>query len=432
MLSHHRFAMLGLLPILGLLLACGAQAGIMQGPRWACPSPVPQAYGPTGPIKAERQVCTSDPISGAQTCHSEYDYYAIWEQEYGPGGSLLNGQAAVTGPEFPSPTPYALLGNTYSFGQRVELAPLYAQVQARADIVLDQQRQVYLIEISWNNPTQQSMPINYVQQLRLSSISRSNGTLLSNDSWGVDIRLAKQRSLSLPEMIPPGESRVIAPIIAAPGQPHMVELRLPMQGTQPSAEPTPNADLRPAQARILTVQWINAEHVGPACDSPGALTDWSSADPKAPARDAMLEVKAPEGTSRVIEIALAQVGKRYVWGAEGPNVFDCSGLMYWSYGQIGIRIPRTTATQWPAMHPVAASEWQPGDLVYMDTRTVAQGFQGFPQHVTHVGMLADLDQDGRWDLIHAASPKLGVRLEMDVLSSSYYSKRMFPHGRTVR
>lgn len=430
MLSPRAVAIFGLLPLLALLLACGTQAGIAQGPRWACPSPVPQPYGPQGPVKAERQVCTIDPGTGLQRCHTEYDYYAIWEQEYGPGGSLLNGQAAAQGPEFPSPTPYARLGNSYSFGQRVELAPLHAQVQAMADTVLDSKRQVYLIEIIWKNAGQQAQPINYSQQLWLRSIIRSNGTLLSNDSWGVDRQLANERNLALPEAIPPGESRILAPIIAPPGRPHMVELRLPILGTQSTAEPTPNTDLRPAQARILSVQWINAALIGPACDSPGAFSDWTNDDPKAIPRDAMLNVQAPAGSSRVVELALAQVGKRYLWGAAGPNAFDCSGLMFWSYGQIGIRIPRTTTTQWPGMRPVAPSEWQAGDLVYMDTRE--QGFRGFPQKVTHVGMLADLNHDGRWDLIHAVSPKLGIRLEMDVLHSPYYSKRMFPSGRTVR
>ena len=431
MLSPRALAM-ALLPLLTLLLACGARAGITQGPRWACPSPVPQPYGPQGPLKAERQVCKTDPNTGLQHCHTEYDYYAIWEQEYGPGGSLLNGQAAAQGPVFPSPTPYTQLGNSYSFGQRVELAPLHAQVQAMADRLLDPKRQVYLVEIVWNNAGQQTLPINYSQQLWLRSITRSDGTLLSNDSWGVDQQLASERNLALPDAIPPGESRVLVPIIAPPGVPHMVELRLPMLGTQATAEPTPNADLRPTQARILSIQWINATHIGPPCDSPGALSDWNNDDPKAIPRDAMLNVQAPAGSSRVVELALAQVGKRYVWGAEGPDIFDCSGLMFWSYGQIGIRIPRTTATQWPGMRPVAASEWQAGDMVYMDTRSLGQGFRGFPEQVTHVGMLADLDQDGRWDLIHAASPKLGVRLEMDVLHSPYYSKRMFPSGRTVR
>lgn len=432
MQPRRRLASLYVLPILGLLLACGAQAGIGQGPRWACPSPTPRTYGPDGPVKGERQICETDPVTGVQSCHMEQEYYAIWEQEYGSGGSLLDGQPAAQGPEFPSPTPYGTTGNTYTFGQRVELAPVHVQVQASADTRLDAERQVYLIELTWHNPDTQALPVNYSQQLWLRSISRSDGTLLSNDTWGVDLQLATQRNLSVPTSIPPGESRVVAPIIAAPGQPYMVELRLAMLDSQATVEPTANTELRATQERMLTVQWIKAVADGPACDDAGALTDWSSSEAKAIPRNAMLEVQAPPGTSRVVQLALAQVGKRYVWGAEGPDVFDCSGLMFWSYGQIGIRIPRTTATQWPALRAVEPAAWQAGDLVYMDTRTKGDGFRGFPEKVTHVGMLADIDGDGRWDLIHAASPKLGVRLESDVLHSAYYAQRMFQSGRTVR
>jgi hypothetical protein len=68
----------------------------------------------------------------------------------------------------------------------------------------------------------------------------------------------------------------------------------------------------------------------------------------------------------------------------------------------------------------------------MDTRSLHEGFRGFPEKVTHVGMLADLDRDGSWDMIHAASPALGVRYELDVLRSHYYAPRLFASGRTVR
>jgi cell wall-associated NlpC family hydrolase len=102
--------------------------------------------------------------------------------------------------------------------------------------------------------------------------------------------------------------------------------------------------------------------------------------------------------------------------------------MYWSYAQIGIAIPRTTATQWPGMTRVALNQIQLGDLVFMDTREQL----GATRAITHVGMLADLDGDGRWDLIHAANPRLGVRVEYDVLHSAYYAPRMFGEGRTAR
>jgi NlpC/P60 family protein len=75
---------------------------------------------------------------------------------------------------------------------------------------------------------------------------------------------------------------------------------------------------------------------------------------------------APPGAARIIQLALAQVGKPYVWGAKGPEQFDCSGLVAWLYAQIGIRVPLGTAGQWPQMKPVTAVDLQPGDLVFLD------------------------------------------------------------------
>jgi hypothetical protein len=64
----------------------------------------------------------------------------------------------------------------------------------------------------------------------------------------------------------------------------------------------------------------------------------------------------------LIAQAKAQLGKPYVFGAEGPGSFDCSGLMQYVYAAIGIKLPRTAAEQQRAAAPVAAP--QPGDLVF--------------------------------------------------------------------
>jgi cell wall-associated NlpC family hydrolase len=126
---------------------------------------------------------------------------------------------------------------------------------------------------------------------------------------------------------------------------------------------------------------------------------------------------APPGAERIVQLALEQVGKRYVWGAKGPEQFDCSGLVAWLYGQIGLRIPQGTAGQWPQMTPIAASQLQPGDLVFF---AIEGG-----RRVDHVGMLVgDLNGDGQWDMVHAANPALGVRVDYDILQSPYYATRV--------
>ena len=71
-----------------------------------------------------------------------------------------------------------------------------------------------------------------------------------------------------------------------------------------------------------------------------------------------------EGAAAVAA-ALSQIGLPYIWGGATPGKgFDCSGLVQWAWGQAGFQIPRTTQTQWPALHHVALSALQPGDLLY--------------------------------------------------------------------
>jgi cell wall-associated NlpC family hydrolase len=61
----------------------------------------------------------------------------------------------------------------------------------------------------------------------------------------------------------------------------------------------------------------------------------------------------------------SQIGVPYVWGGETPGVgFDCSGLVQWAWAKAGIKIPRTTQTQWPAMIHVPLNALQPGDLLF--------------------------------------------------------------------
>lgn len=66
----------------------------------------------------------------------------------------------------------------------------------------------------------------------------------------------------------------------------------------------------------------------------------------------------------VINFAAAQKGKKYVWGAEGPSTFDCSGLTLRAYQQIGITLPRTSANQAAAVKKVAAADRLIGDLMH--------------------------------------------------------------------
>ncbi|MGW2625823.1 C40 family peptidase [Micromonospora taraxaci] len=102
----------------------------------------------------------------------------------------------------------------------------------------------------------------------------------------------------------------------------------------------------------------------------------------------------------VVSFALAQRGKPYVWGAEGPDSYDCSGLMMAAWAQGRVQIPRVTADQ---VHTGVAvpslAAMQPGDLIFIP------GSDGTMRRPGHVGMYIGTDRDGRQYLIQA--PKTG-------------------------
>ncbi|WP_277834410.1 NlpC/P60 family protein [Speluncibacter jeojiensis] len=64
-----------------------------------------------------------------------------------------------------------------------------------------------------------------------------------------------------------------------------------------------------------------------------------------------------------LQVALTRIGDPYVWGATGPNQFDCSGLVQWAFKQVGISVPRTSEEQAQYGTPVALDDLQPGDII---------------------------------------------------------------------
>ncbi|MEV6982418.1 bifunctional lytic transglycosylase/C40 family peptidase [Sphaerisporangium sp. NPDC051017] len=69
---------------------------------------------------------------------------------------------------------------------------------------------------------------------------------------------------------------------------------------------------------------------------------------------------------KIMEYALAQRGKPYIWGGTGPHGYDCSGIIYMAYRAAGLSIPRTTFGQWPFGAKVARGSEQAGDLVFFN------------------------------------------------------------------
>jgi peptidoglycan DL-endopeptidase CwlO len=81
-----------------------------------------------------------------------------------------------------------------------------------------------------------------------------------------------------------------------------------------------------------------------------------------------------------IAAARSRLGVPYVWGATGPDAFDCSGLTQWSYAHAGISLPRTAAEQWNAGPHPSLSDLEPGDLLFWALNT------SDPATIHHVAM----------------------------------------------
>lgn len=77
-----------------------------------------------------------------------------------------------------------------------------------------------------------------------------------------------------------------------------------------------------------------------------------------------------------IQAALGQVGKPYEWGADGPNSFDCSGLMQWAYAKAGIRLPRISQQQMRVGVGKDKDEIAPGDLLFPNSGHVMMAIGG--------------------------------------------------------
>jgi cell wall-associated NlpC family hydrolase len=119
---------------------------------------------------------------------------------------------------------------------------------------------------------------------------------------------------------------------------------------------------------------------------------------------------AASGAAAVaVDTALAQVGDRYVWGAGGPDVFDCSGLTSYAYAAAGISLDHSSRSQSTTGRSVPVSQLQPGDLLF------------FYQPTSHVAMYI-----GDGQMVHASTPSRPVHV-----ASFDSMKGDFTHARRV-
>ena len=118
---------------------------------------------------------------------------------------------------------------------------------------------------------------------------------------------------------------------------------------------------------------------------------------------------------KIVNLAKAQIGKPYRWGAAGPSSFDCSGFTTYIYKNgAGISLPRTSVSQSKTGTKVSRSNLKTGDLVFFNTSG---------KGVSHVGMYI-----GDSKFIHSSISK-GIRI--DSLNSTYYKTRFISGSRVI-
>jgi peptidoglycan DL-endopeptidase CwlO len=111
------------------------------------------------------------------------------------------------------------------------------------------------------------------------------------------------------------------------------------------------------------------------------------------ARPALPNVAVSGRAGAAVDYALAQVGDAYVYGASGPDAFDCSGLTMMAWAQAGVSLPHSSSGQMSSGPSVPSSALQPGDLVF------------YYSPVSHVGIYI-----GNGQIVHAANPDSGVEV----------------------
>ncbi|PRH77283.1 glycoside hydrolase [Streptomyces solincola] len=140
-------------------------------------------------------------------------------------------------------------------------------------------------------------------------------------------------------------------------------------------------ELERQEAARAQQEWLGSG----ALKDPGAL--------KGPGQGAGAGADTGTAGGKAVAFATAQIGKPYVWGAEGPDSYDCSGLTSQAWAAAGTVIPRTSQEQWRLLPRIGMADIRPGDLII------------YHDDASHVGMYI-----GGGQIVHAPRPGRDVTI----------------------
>ncbi len=168
------------------------------------------------------------------------------------------------------------------------------------------------------------------------------------------------------------------------------------QAAQEAAE---EAAQNPAESDPSDGDPDNQPGDGPSPDpTPEPTPDSEPADPPAPELPAPNPPPTSGGAKAAVAFAKAQLGEPYVWGAAGPNSWDCSGLMLAAWRAGGKYLPHYSVAQYQQSTPISPSDLRAGDLVFW-------GDSGSSSSIYHVALYV-----GGGMIVHAPRPGRGVEL----------------------
>ena len=131
-----------------------------------------------------------------------------------------------------------------------------------------------------------------------------------------------------------------------------------------------------------------------------------------PTRSAVAAPQLDRGGHAAL-IAQEQIGVRYRYGGNTPGAgFDCSGLVYYSFMQAGLRVPRTSSEQFRSARKIALKDARPGDIVFFQDQA----------KLSHVGIYL-----GGSRFVHA--PSSGKTVSIAHIDSPYYQEHLVAVGR---
>ncbi len=145
-----------------------------------------------------------------------------------------------------------------------------------------------------------------------------------------------------------------------------------------------------------------------ACAWPAAATSYD----RRPHPPPTMEPATPTRAELAAGFALEEVGTRYRWGGESPATgFDCSGLVRWAYGRVGVDLPHSSYALYAEGRRVSEGNMEAGDILF---------FEG----LGHVGIYL-----GKGRMVHA--PQTGRNVEVVRLASTNYGARLLAARRVV-